>query len=317
MSSTVHVQNISAQTGEKEVRDFFSFCGKISSLKLESGAEKTQSATVTFEKETAAKTALLLDHTQLGPNQVQVTSDSSSTAPAVKVPGTSEETSEEIGQEDKPRSRILAEYLAHGYTVSDKAIEKAIALDNQHGISNRFTSALQNFDAKYKATERAQAADAKYKVSATGQSAWQSLNSYFEKALETPTGQRIRSFYVQGNKQVLDVHNEARHLADLKAGKAQDMHPSEKDPNRTECSCSANLGKCPCAPGKCACSGCGKNPDAKTTSKIDAETAGLEKVPGTEKTKCNCGADLGKCPCEPGKCACNSCPKNAEATASA
>ncbi|TKX20626.1 protein vip1 [Elsinoe australis] len=312
MSSTVHVKNISAQTGEKEVRDFFSFCGKISSLKLENASDSTQSATVTFEKETAAKTALLLDNTQLGPSQVQVTSDSASSTTSEKAAGATDEHGEEIGQEDKPRSRIVAEYLAHGYTISDKAIEQAIALDNQHGISKRFTNALSNFDAKYKATERAQAADAKYKVSATGQSAWQSLNSYFEKALETPTGQRVRSFYVQGNKQVLDVHNEARHLADLKAGKAQDMHPKANDPSRTECSCSANLGKCPCAPGKCGCSGCGKNPDAKNTSKVDPETAGMEKVPGTEKTKCNCGADTGKCPCEPGKCACASCPKNTE-----
>ncbi|KAF4553615.1 Vip1-like protein [Elsinoe fawcettii] len=314
MSATVHVKNISSQTGEKEVRDFFSFCGKIASLKLDAGSDSTQSATVTFEKETAAKTALLLDNTQLGPNQVAVTSDATSST-SEKAAGTSEAQGDDITQEDKPRSRIVAEYLAHGYTISDKAIERAIALDNQHGISQKFTSALNNFDQKYKATERAQAADAKYKVSATGQSAWQSLNSYFEKALETPTGQRIRSFYVQGNKQVLDVHNEARHLADLKTGKAQDMHTKPDDPSRTECSCSATVGKCPCAPGKCGCSGCGKNPDAKNTSKIDAEAAGLEKIPGTEKTKCNCGSDLGKCPCEPGACACSSCPKNAETKA--
>ncbi|KAF2225499.1 putative actin cytoskeleton protein, partial [Elsinoe ampelina] len=216
--STVHVKNISTQTGEKEVRDFFSFCGKISSLKLNDGTDGTKTASVSFEKETAAKTALLLDNTQLGPNQVEVTSDSASSS-SEKAAGTTEATGDDITQEDKPRSRIVAEYLAHGYTISDKAIERAIALDNQHGISKKFTSALTNFDQKYKATEKAQAADAKYKVSATGQSAWQSLTSYFDKALETPTGQRVRAFYLEGNKQVLDVHNEARHLADLKGGK--------------------------------------------------------------------------------------------------
>lgn len=72
----------------------------------------------------------------------------------------------------------------------------------------------------------------------------------------------------------------------------------------------ADTGNCPCEPGKCACSSCGKNPEA-TTSKLTAEEAGMEKVQvdGKEKTKCNCASDVGKCPCEPGKCACASCPK--------
>merc|ERR1712029_1090102 len=75
--STVHVKGISSQTSEKEIRDFFSFCGKIQSLSVtpeSSDANSTQSASVTFEKETAAKTALLLDNTQLGPAQVSVSS---------------------------------------------------------------------------------------------------------------------------------------------------------------------------------------------------------------------------------------------------
>ena len=80
MSNTVHVKGISSQTSEKEVRDFFSFCGKIQSLSVTPESNEStasQSATVTFEKETAAKTALLLDNTQLGPAQVQVSSAAS------------------------------------------------------------------------------------------------------------------------------------------------------------------------------------------------------------------------------------------------
>jgi hypothetical protein len=66
---------------------------------------------VTFEKETAAKTALLLDNTQLGPAQVHVRSTASLDDLAAR-----EESGElpEVAQEDKPRSRIVAEYLAHG-----------------------------------------------------------------------------------------------------------------------------------------------------------------------------------------------------------
>ncbi|KAF2672609.1 hypothetical protein BT63DRAFT_475240 [Microthyrium microscopicum] len=225
MSNTVHVEGISAQTSEKEVRDFFSFCGKISSLSVTpvSGEESSaKSATVTFEKETAAKTALLLDNTQLGSSQVTVKSTAGldDLAPAQKDSETGE--SEEVTQDDKPRSRVIAEYLAHGYVISDKVIERALALDKQHGVSNRFTKALADFDSKYKATEKAKAADDKYQVSQKAAGAWNTMYSYFDSALGTPTGHKLRNFYAEGNKQVLDVHNEARHLANLKAAKASE-----------------------------------------------------------------------------------------------
>lgn len=135
--------------------------------------------------------------------------------------GASEKTEDEhdIAQEDKPRSRILAEYLAHGYVVSDGAIQKAISLDQKHGFSNRFTSALSNFDTKFNATGRAKDLDESYKISDKAATGWRGLSHYFEKALEHPHGQKLRDFYVQTDKQVRDIHNEARRLADLKLGK--------------------------------------------------------------------------------------------------
>ena len=53
--TTVHVSGISGTTSEKEVRDFFSFCGKISNLSTTTESDGKQSAAVTFEKPTAAK----------------------------------------------------------------------------------------------------------------------------------------------------------------------------------------------------------------------------------------------------------------------
>jgi len=272
MATTVHVENISSQTSEKEVRDFFSFCGKISSLSVTPTAS-SQSATVTFEKETAAKTALLLDNTQLGPAAVSVTpaksieqiaGDKVTTEDALK-------DEHELEQEDKPRSRIVAEYLAHGYVISDNAIERAIALDKQHGISNRFTHAIKQFDTKFKATEKAQAVDTKLGVTDKAVTGWRGLNSYFEKALGTPTGQKLASLYTEGNKQVIDVHTEARRLADLKKQSAAGEKSSAEEAGlhevgsegKTACNCGATTEKCPCAPGKCACSNCAKNESEK------------------------------------------------------
>lgn len=277
--STVHVENISTKTTQDEIKSFFSFCGKISNISVTNVDETTQSATVTFEKAAAAKTALLLDNTQLGPNSVHVTTSKSLDELAGEKSASAEEAKDgehHIEQEEKPRARIVAEYLAHGYTISDKAIEQALALDKQHGISTRFTSALQNFDSKFQATQKAQAVDTKLGVSNKVAWGWRSLNSYYDKAAETPTGQKLRQFYEAGNKTVLDVHNEARHLADLKKGMYSatptkllltDIDAGDKEATpqpiagseKTQCNCSADSGKCGCAPGKCACSGCAKS----------------------------------------------------------
>jgi len=238
MSTTVHVKNISYQTSEQEVRDFFSFCGKITSISVtpvSNDPESTKSATVTFEKDAAAKTALLLDNTQLGPSSVQV-----SGAPGFDdiAPGqTASEPAQgngEIDQEDKPRSRIIAEYLAHGYVIGDQAVQKAIELDKKHGFSHRFTSALQNFDGRYHATDKARSIDTTYSVTNKANAGWRSLSHYFEKAFGTPTGQRVRTFYTQSEKQAMDIHNEARRLANLRKSEAGGYAEPVPAPPETE-----------------------------------------------------------------------------------
>jgi len=238
------------------------------------GVSASKAATVTFEKETAAKTALLLDNTQLGPTQVSVTagaslgelsgqSGSGSSSAAAQDP-------DSLDQEDKPRSRIAAEYLAHGYTLSDQALKRALELDQQHGISARFTNTLKAYDDKYKVTDKAQAVDHQYGITSRGYNLLAGLHTYYQKAANTPTGQRLVDFYNQGQRQVIDIHNEARRLADLKSGK-----------------------------------------DSKSTEEaIAANKQSQKTVPGTDKTVCQCGGNDGTCPCEAGKCACSGCGKS-------
>ncbi|KAF4122736.1 RNA recognition motif [Geosmithia morbida] len=213
-NSTVHVTNIAPATGDDEVKDFFSFCGKISDLSITAEGE-TKSANVTFEKETAAKTALLLNNTQLGTNHISVSSASGSPGEDTVVTNADRDT-DEITQEEKPRARILAEYLAHGYVVGDAAIQRALELDHQHGVSKRFLSTLQSFDSKYHASDRARATDQSYGISQRANSLLSGLSSYFEKASSTPTGKKIVQFYSDSQKQVQEVHAEAKRLAELK-----------------------------------------------------------------------------------------------------
>merc|ERR1712225_220097 len=215
-ASTVNVKNISSATSEKEIKDFLSFCGKISSIEVTKSGE-SQNATVTFEKETAAKTALLLDNTQLGATQVQVSSATGSNDDdGSHFTQNTERDSDEITQEEKPRACIAAEYIAHGYVLGDQAIQKAIDLDTKHGVSNRFLSTLTNLDQKYHATDKAKSVDQSYGVTQKANNLLTGLTSYFEKAAGTPTGQKLVNFYTQSSKQVKDIHAEARRLADLK-----------------------------------------------------------------------------------------------------
>lgn len=162
----------------------------------------------------------MLDNTKLGSSNVKVEAAEGIDQLASGKGGSSGETSgkddNDLEQEDKPRSRILAEYMAHGYAIGDKTLQRAIELDSQHGFSSRFTSALHNFDGRLKATDRAKSADAAYGITDRALAGWRGLQSYFERALDTPTGQRVRAFYTQTEKQVMDIHNEARRLAELR-----------------------------------------------------------------------------------------------------
>ncbi|KXX73594.1 Protein vip1 [Madurella mycetomatis] len=224
MATIVYVKNIGGKTEDKEIRDFFSFCGKINDINITTEGE-TRNATVTFEKETAARTALLLNHTQLGGSEISVSSESSTTptgeeedvSKAAGEASTAERSpAEGLTQEEKPRARILAEVLAHGYVVADTGLQKAIALDEKHGVSARFVATLKQLDEKTRATDHARAADASYGITQRASSLLTGLSSYFEKATHTPTGKRIVDFYTTSQRQVQDIHSEARRLAELK-----------------------------------------------------------------------------------------------------
>jgi len=211
--NTVQVKNITSSTEDKEIKDFFSFCGKITDVKVTNDGG-SKSAVVTFEKETAAKTALLLNNTQLGPNQISVTGNAGDKDDSAHHEG--ERDSDDITQEEKPRSRIVAEYLAHGYVISEVAIGQAIAMDQKLGVTQRFLKTLESLNAKYHATDRAKTADESYGITQRANSVLSSLSSYFDTAANTGPGQKIAQFYSQGSHQVVDIHNEARRLAELK-----------------------------------------------------------------------------------------------------
>lgn len=104
--------------------------------------------------------------------------------------------------------------------MSDNALHKAIDYDHSHGISKRFLGLLnsalgtvQGVDHKFGVTQRAVAVDEKYSIQEKAKSTATGLMRYFENALDSPTGKRVRTFYDDRKKDVLEIHNEARRLA--------------------------------------------------------------------------------------------------------
>lgn len=272
-AATVHVSNISHNTTESELSSFFSFCGKIVSLTLTPSTadpDASLSATITFERESAAKTACLLDGTPL--NSVPLTVNAAHSIDEIAgdhlAPNANIGPDGEIPQEEKPRSAIFAEYLANGYVIGDTALQKGLELDQKHGISSRFAAALTNalttIDAKTHASDRAKSMEAQYHLTEKAAGAASGLGRYFEKAVGgTGAVQKLRQFYQAGEKQLFDIHAEAKRLAEMKKekkrqslelGKTADGNPFVGE----SCQCGGEAGSCSCEPGKCTCQGCAK-----------------------------------------------------------
>jgi hypothetical protein len=126
-----------------------------------------------------------------------------------------------LSQSISPPSNFVAnlvlEYLSHGYTLTDQALQTAIDYDHRTGLSKRFYGVLntalgkaQGVDQKLGVTSRAATIDTKYGVQEKAKSTASGFMTYFENALGTPTGKKVRAFYDDRRKDALDIHAEAR-----------------------------------------------------------------------------------------------------------
>ncbi|SJX66296.1 related to SSP120-secretory protein [Sporisorium reilianum f. sp. reilianum] len=150
-ASAVVVSGINKSTAKKQIDDFFSFCGSITQLDLSDDGAAHQKALIHFAKPSAASTAVMLHGSSLDGANLSVTlaGDASAavaagtTAAAAAAP---HDDAQPVGQEDKPKTAIIAEYLAHGYTISDEITKRAIDLDSKHGLSTKFKGYLSQLD---------------------------------------------------------------------------------------------------------------------------------------------------------------------------
>ncbi|KAI5819309.1 hypothetical protein BZA77DRAFT_305070 [Pyronema omphalodes] len=283
MNNTVKVSNIAPTTTKAELVRFFSYCGKISTVEYDLAAH---TATIEFENAAAAHTAELLDQTHLDDSvlNIETVVDNASESNVLHPEAQSDAW---MLPENKPKSAILAEYLANGYRIGDVALQKAIDLDNKYKLTSTFATYLGGFigavDNTTGISETAKVTTDKAKQ----------LANYF---LETSAGKTIVDFYQKEAKQVMDIHNEALRLKGLKDtfGPSADGKPfdgMDDTVNVQTCGCKGKGEKCICNADACACSGCdmdGKPIKAEAEAEAKAAPSGqlqhaIDDIKGTVK----------------------------------
>jgi len=236
----IRVTGLAPETSEEKLHDFFSFCGKLVRVKKEGN-----SAEIEFEKLSAMRTSLMLNGGTLDGAHLEVTSLSEEPKAASILPPSATGATPigaEISQEDKPQAAIVAEYLASGYVLGDHIVQRAIDFDQKQGISSRFLNFFNSIDhtvggkvigenqtVSGKVGEQASFVVNKTKEVDQHRGVSARLMEYYSKIVGTPVGQRVHSFYTTTQKQVLDVHEEAKRIAEAKktaAAQAEVANPA-------------------------------------------------------------------------------------------
>ncbi|KAF7296491.1 RRM domain-containing protein [Mycena chlorophos] len=221
MPHTVNVAGLSSTTTQDHLHDFFTFCGKIEKIDFHGST-----ASIHFEKSSAAKTALMLNGGTLDGAALTVTADKEHEDDHT-------EDGHPIQQSDKPRAGIAAEYLAKGYILGDTVLKRAIEIDTKQGISKKFLAYLNSVDTTVgsktlgegktisgKATETITAATQQARALDEQKGYSKTATDYYSKALASPFGARVRDFYTSTSKQVFDIHEEAKRIHAEQTGAA-------------------------------------------------------------------------------------------------
>ncbi|KAI8337759.1 hypothetical protein BC941DRAFT_352471 [Chlamydoabsidia padenii] len=208
----VQVTNISKETTQDTLRDFFAFCGKIKDFELETDGDQ-QKALILFESTKAAKTAELLSNALVENNHIQVQGYFQNT-------GTSEQANTEkpppSANASETVSNIMAEILSSGYILGDQVLAKGIDFDHRYGVRekvNRYFEQirknLQVWNEQYKVTEKASEMEQRMGLQQKQKVATDRAQDWLQN---NPTGQKVSGLVTQFSQHITDLHNEARRL---------------------------------------------------------------------------------------------------------
>ncbi|CAG8477496.1 32477_t:CDS:2 [Gigaspora margarita] len=178
-----------------------------------------QIAYITFEKETAAKTSLMLSNAVVGDSEICVKSADEGDGLS------SDECDGGEGYDSQERSKLhlLVEILAAGYQLQDTLLQKICELDCRFGVTafsfhllSSVKSNVSKIDEKYKLADKANELGKKYHVE---EKVKQTVTLAQDKAscvLDSNPGKFIVETYETVSKQVCDIHCKARRIANEK-----------------------------------------------------------------------------------------------------
>lgn len=158
VKTTVIVTNIAPGTSEATISEFFGFCGRILSIRLEDGVS-SMTAHITFETANAANTSLLLTNAMIADRAIQVTLDPNAPAAALPTeaaqsefnpyPNTEGDASGEsltggaTRAEPNTATHVIAQLIAAGHKLSDTAAAEAAAFDERFQLSARINAGVE------------------------------------------------------------------------------------------------------------------------------------------------------------------------------
>ncbi|CAO3589159.1 unnamed protein product [Absidia cylindrospora] len=227
----VKVTNISKDTKEATLRDFFAFCGKIKEFELEADGDH-QKALILFEAAKAAKTAELLSNALVEDSHIQVDAYFPNTpAPQDEKQSAAADTSgsteggEGDHQNKKTVSNIMAELLSSGYMLGDQVLAKGIEFDHKFGVKDtvqhyydQVRQNLHQWNEQYHVSDKASEMEQKMGLQQKQKEASDMAQNWLHN---NPTGQKVSGLISQFSQQITDLNNEAKRLASVRQNEAQ------------------------------------------------------------------------------------------------
>ncbi|PIA16860.1 hypothetical protein COEREDRAFT_80915 [Coemansia reversa NRRL 1564] len=216
------VDHIALSADEETVRKFFAFCGNVDSLELQKQESGYQRALIKFDTAEAANTALLLSHALIHHEAIDVTPLFPEVSPATPPsgPGAAQGqqqppqvsrsgTAADVNYEGKPALYVAHELLAAGYMLGESVLARASQFDAKYRVSDRTQTQARSMDNQYKFSNYLQQWDDKFKISNRAKDAYNKLQS-------NSVGQKVILTVNDAYQSALQLSKDARDIAERK-----------------------------------------------------------------------------------------------------
>lgn len=151
---TVKISNVTLAASDKDILEFFSFCGNIQFVEMKRGTENTQIAYVTFNESQGADTAILLSGATINSLPVSVTPVDNYQLPSNASPLSLESKPTVTDSAAKKAEDVVSTMLAKGFILGKDALNKAKSFDERHHLISNASATVASIDSKIGLSEK-------------------------------------------------------------------------------------------------------------------------------------------------------------------